>query len=171
MPKDIPSVKKLRSVKYNDFVSNYDLQLFCSLILDGKLKGYNSIWQQYASALGTALCGIDAEIATELLKQTDFRSQSPVDGLKLIADQYEYERRGQHDPDHILNLIRSENYEAVQHRIWKAQLQICFPMIELERVSLISKYHDQIAEALHTEYFDFDKNKVYTIKQFGEALN
>ena len=45
--------------------------------------------------------------------------------------------------NHILNLLRNEDEDAVMNRIWTAQVQIFFPMIELARVKIL-KENDEL---------------------------
>ena len=61
---------------------------------------------------------------------------------------------------HILKYARNKRWSEINHRIWSAQVQTLFPLIELERIELISKYQEEIQEAL-------DQEATY---QYGEEL-
>ena len=45
-------------------------------------------------------------------------------------------------------MIQSNETKSLEHSLWKAQLQIIFPMIESERIQMIERYRDVIEEAV-----------------------
>ena len=55
---------------------------------------------------------------------------------------------------------RNNNFSEIEHRIWTAQIQVLFPIIELERVEIICKYENAIKSVLDSE----------NITQYGELL-
>lgn len=152
--------KHLKSIRFEDYVSNYDVQLFNSFALDSQNK-YTDEWKKYIASVAASVCDTDAEVAAELLGAVDFRSQSVIDGIKSIAESTEFARRGTEESSkHVLWYCRNGNNEELEHRLWRAQVQVLFPIIEMERISLINKWHIVIQNAL-------DDNAV---TQFNEPL-
>lgn len=141
----------IKTVIYENHVSPYDVQLFNGLVLNS-LNTDSIEWNKYLSALYASLCKTDAEISSELLESDDFRTENPADALMRIADSAEYRLRGsEKDSDHILNYCRCNNQKEITHRIWSAQLQTLFPLIELERTDIIEACYDDIDEAIQRE--------------------
>lgn len=153
-------VAKCMVFDYSDYISNYDLQLFSNIIMDAR-SDYSVSWKNYAAMVVAKLCGTDAEIAERLLRTTDFKGGSVLETLKEIADDKEYVKRGSvPDSQHVLWYSRNGGEEELRLRIWAAQVQVLFPIIELERIQFISENLDIIAAAL--------KNN--TVMQFNEIV-
>lgn len=93
-----------------------------------------------------------------------------VQTLATHYTQY-YLRRGESNNQHILSLVRKNNTDAIGAQIWKAQLQVLFPMLEIERVSFVEHYHQQIQEALSERYYDFKTGRSQLIYQFGDVIS
>lgn len=150
----------LKCIDFSNYVSCYDVQLFNSFILDGQ-KGYSDIWKNYIATLTALVCDTDAEISETMLRNLDFKNQSILDGIKEIAKMQEFSKRGKEgDTNHVLWHVRNNNTGELQHRVWCAQVQVLFPVIELERVRIIDKWRQSIQEALNNN----------SITQYGELL-
>ncbi len=153
-------LKPLELINFDDYVSNYDVQLFNSFVLDDQDK-YSDTWKKYIASVAASVCDTDAEVSAELLETVDFRKQSAIEGIKAIAGSSEYARRGTEDnSNHVLWYSRNDKTTELEHRLWSAQVQVLFPIIEMERVSLVEKWHDKIQDALDSNY----------ITQFNEPL-
>ena len=100
-------------------------------------------------------------MSAELLETLDVQRQSVIDGIKSIAYTPEYSRRGAEDSSrHVLWYCRNAKTEELEHRLWSAQVQVLFPIIEMERIALIEKWYDIIQDALDSNY----------ITQYNEPL-
>ena len=86
-----------------------------------------------------------------------------------IAADGAYLRRAESSNLHILSLVHKESISAIDAQIWKAQLQVLFPLLEIERVSFIKRYRKQVQEALGEKYHDFRTGRSQYIYQFGET--
>ena len=151
-------VQPLELIDYKKHISSYDVQLFNSFILNNQKK-YNDVWKKYIAALVADVCDTDAEISAKLLEIVNFKEQSVLDGVRQISKMQEYKRRGE-APNHILSLCRNGHIEQINQRIWTAQVQVLFPIIELERVRIIEKYKDEIQDVLDYK----------SVRQFEERL-
>ena len=137
----------LRVINFSDCVSNYDVQLFNSFVL-GNQKQYSDGWKKYIAVCTAAICGVDAEISQTMLQSLDFRVESPLEGIRQIDQMPDFMRRGENGSNHVLWHYRNGDMALLEHRLWSAQVQVLFPMIELERVELIERYERQIREVL-----------------------
>lgn len=143
--------RKAALINFNNFVSNYDVQLFDSFILDSE-NHYSTNWKRYISTVVACLCDTDAEISLELIKNTDFLLDNPVEGIAKIDKSGLYASRGGDEgSNHVLAHYRRNEDDELKHRVWSAQVQVLFPLIEMERVKLISTLYDEIKKALDYE--------------------
>ena len=150
----------LKCIDFGNYVSSYDVQLFNSFILDRR-EEYSETWKRYISTSAALVCDSDAEISEMLLRTVDFKTQSVLDGIKEIADMPEFLRRGgESDSNHVLWHYRNMDTAELLHRVWCSQVQVLFPIIELERVQIIEKWKQPIQEALNDN----------SITQYGELL-
>jgi len=151
----------LKFIDFSEYVSNYDVQLFNSFVLD-RQKRYSDIWKKYISTTAAMLCDIDAEISEMLLRIVDFKNKSALDGIKEISEMPEFSRRGgERSSKHVLWYFRNQEFDELQHRIWASQVQVLFPIIELERVQLVKKWRQPIQETLESN----------SITQYGVLLH
>lgn len=157
---DVPvtEVSPFKWINFSEHVRSYDVQLFNSFILDNQ-KYYSDDWKKYISTCAASICDIDAELSEQIIHIVDFRTESAADGIKRISTMPEFSRRGEGETsNHILSSYRNGNVSELEHRIWTAQIQVLFPIIELERVRLICKYETNIKEILDsvkiTQYGD-----------------
>lgn len=163
--------RNLTVIRYDDNVRPYDLTLFNSIYLTREKEANSPIWQQYTATMCTLLCSTDAETSQTLLERCDFTSEEPIAGLQAIVDDGMYPRRGESNSQHILNLIRQENTAVIDNQIWKAQLQVLFPLIEIERVSFVEKYRERLQEAISEKYYDYRYGYSQLVYQFGDKID
>ena len=145
---DCPGGKNIAVIDYQRCVSLYDTQIFNSIVLDSEFHGLSQVWKQYVSAVCASLCGTDAQVSYDLMRETDFLNESPLDALKRLAASDSYQSRGA-DPDseHIFAHVRRQDEDFLIRKVWTAQLQVAFPIIELERVNLIQRWEDNFRQA------------------------
>ena len=163
--------KNFSYIKYNEMVNRHDLSLFNSLFLNREKLSYSPVWQQYIATLCALLCNTDAETSKEFMETCDFLQDEPILGMRMVADDARYQRRGETNRAHILSMIRQGNLSEIEAQIWKAQLQVLFPLLEIERVSFVNCYHQQIEEALSEEYYDYRTGQSQLVFQFGERVD
>lgn len=151
----------MRVIGFSECVNDYDCQLFNSFLLDG-LNSYNNNWNRYISTCAAKVCSIDAEISEMLIRLTDFKNDSPLEGIKRIVELPDFTRRGKgSNSNHVLWNYRNGNFDEIEHRIWAAQVNVLFPIIELERFALVQRYREIINQVISDE-------QVY---QYGEILH
>lgn len=156
--------KFMEYIDFSDCVSSYDVQLFNSFVLneDEGLAYGSDLWKRYISTTAAMVCDVDAEISEWLLREVDFRQESAIDGIGRIVEQGDFSRRGTEEgSNHVLWLYRNNKNAELKHRVWASQVQVLFPIIEMERIELISKYRDEISKALADNH----------ITQYGELIS
>ena len=152
--------KWLNYIRYLDTVTNYDVQLFNSFVLDTDVS-LTPIWKKYIATVIAVLCDADAEIAESMLQFEDLKSASFKDLVADLVNAPCYSKRGANSASgHLFSYFRSGNIEEIEQRLWKAQVQVLFPLIEIERVSIIEKYFDVIQNALQDNYVEQYKKQV-----------
>lgn len=150
----------LKLVDFSKLVSSYDVQLFNSILLEG--KNHSSEWKRYISTCSATVCDTDAEISKLLIDIVDFRKESILDGLKKIVEMGDFKKRGAgNGSEHVLGYYRKGDLSEINHRIWSAQIKVLFPIIEMERIELITKYKDQIQGSIGKA----------DITQYGDPVN
>lgn len=156
-----PEAKHFTYIDFHQFVSLYDVQLFNSFFLDEEQQ-YTNIWKRYIAVTAAALCETDAEVSEQLLLHTDFHTETILEGLQHVVDSGELDKRGmEQNSRHPLWYLRNGRPDELLRRVWTAQIQVLFPVIELERRNFVEKSWDAIHESLEQ----------YSVKQFGTVLH
>lgn len=140
----------LECLAYNDFITYYDALLFNTLALPDGISSMH--WKQYIAALAAKLCGCDVELSAEFI-QEDFEGNEPLEILKLVSESDYFNNRKAAkglDQAHPFQLIANRQTAKLINRLWEAQLQILFPLIEFERIGLIGAHFRQIEDTLAT---------------------
>ncbi len=165
--------KFVETINYHNFVTQTDLHLFCTLL--ALHYDVPPDLRDYAAAVITNLCATDGEVAEILFRRMDFSRDEPIKVLEDCFHNREFPlghgaacAPGQ--AAHPFYLLLAKDQIQLIRRVWKAQLQVAFPKIELERLQLIEQYEQPIQEALHTQYWDFKKNCAKYVEQFGAAI-
>lgn len=147
----IPSHGRMRNINFDEFITGFDVLLFNNFVA-GAQKNYSEAWKKYAAMLSAVVCGADAEISECLISDMDFKTESVAQKIKLISEDPGFLRRGGDETsNHILRHVRRGNVSELEHRIWAAQVQVLFPIIELERMEIVKKYAFDIESALKAE--------------------
>lgn len=150
----------MRSIRLLECISNYDVQLFSSFIVEEK-SALSNVWRRYLSTATAIICDIDAEIASHLLEIIDPKKQSPLDIIMEMASWQEYSVRGADDEsNHIFMHCRNNNKKELEQRLWKAQVQVLFPLIEMERIKIIESYYRELQTTIEQKH----------IEQYGEKI-
>lgn len=140
--------RSIQTIVFEACVHEYDLQLFNSFVLDEQ-GTYSDLWKKYISTLAASLCKTDAEVSELYLRLTDFQSEDPLVGIKRIADLSDFVRRGENPKStNVLSVWRNGNLAELSRRVWEAQLQVLFPIIEMHRVQTIKLLEDSLRQCV-----------------------
>ena len=140
-------MKPLEVIKYSDCISNYDVQLFNRIIL-GEQSKYSDVWKDYIASVSASVCDTDAELSAALIETIDFKWKSVLDGIKAVAES------GTEGADHALWYLNNNSIDEIEHRIWRAQVQVLFPILELIRIDLIKKWNYEIQKILNEKHVE-----------------
>ncbi len=152
--------RNIRKLHHSDYISTSDLQLFNTLLVNHLFPKVSEPWRDYMATVATNLCQTDAEVSEAFLRQTDFQHQNPLDTLEALAHAPQFSKRGTLEAEHVLQLFRQGAQERLRRRLWMSQIQIAFPIIEMERVRWIERYEEDIQLALES----------YDVRQFQQVI-
>jgi hypothetical protein len=165
----------IEAINYDKAVSKYDLQLFCSLVVSNMKLNIN--WKQYISTLAASLFLSDAEAAADFIVNVDFQTEDVLETLERLAMKksdinihYQNNNDGNDLLDsqsHPFYLIGKGNAHELKLRIWEAQNQVVFPLIQKLFTEIITKYYCQIQESMtvleNDNYFNGEMENPYDI--------
>ena len=138
--------QNLTIIDYAECVDEYSVQLFNGLTLNSQeFDSYKMVWKRYVAALMTSLCGSDVEVAHELVWSHDLRKEDAYVAITTMVDSGIFDSRGHGSFGHVLNVARRGDKATIDERIWAAQLEVLFPMIERERLLIVEKLSDSIS--------------------------
>lgn len=142
-------------IRYEERVSEYDAQLFNSLVIgDDEMSRLNASWKRYAASVTTHLCGTDAEVAQSFMDQHRFKEDNPIETLREIAESDLFNKRG--SGAHVLAVYRDGNMTELNKRIWAGQVEVLFPLIERQRLEIVDKYRLQFETEIGRGLKQFD---------------
>ena len=176
-------LENLKSVEYLDwfdYVTPYD-SLEYGFLTVSQIKSLTSFQKNYVANVCAEVFGYDVEIFTEALTDDTLR-EGILNGnfetvLATLAD--EYPRRGEKqaqrsdDRQHVLYLYRNGKREEIDRKIWRAQLNVFYPAIELFRAEFIAKWKTELqAQLERCEYFhNVDGEKVRLVQASEIEIN
>ena len=142
----------LTTVDYLSKVNEYSASLFSGLLMDAEdLGGLSTKTKRYLSSLLTHLCGLDAEVAWHLIANgTDRLAEDPVGAVLDLVKQETLPFRGE-SPEHVLALVRSENTDELMRRVWAAQVESLFPLIETHRLNVVENLKERLSALISTD--------------------
>ena len=170
----------------SDYISENDVLIFASILYAQREE--DDQYGKYFSNLVSILCSTDAELAAELINSVDFHTMEPLDGLKSVQENaFMDSERGispKSDLSHPFALLKSQNYNELQSRVWLAQIRVIMAVVERERQQFISAYADELRNCydeilqnqtcwsnvkFKVEYDEEDEQK-YLVNQFGDYI-
>lgn len=138
--------QRVETVDLGARISRDDVQLFTHFVL-GTDSAQGAGWADYTAAVTSRVCGTDAWLAARIAEDPAFRVLGVLKVLTDLATSEEYAGHGT-ARDHPFTLIRNGETDAIMHSVWEAQVQVLFPIIELERMSIVDAWDDSIQRAL-----------------------
>lgn len=119
----------LRVVEFSRLVGWRDTQAFASIALSNDGKDVSPAWRNYMASVAAHLCGANAELATALFGIGDWKARDPRELLAGLPD-------------------APEQGAALGRKLWAAQIETLFPIIETRRVDIIDSIRERLEEAL-----------------------
>lgn len=157
--KSIYAAQRIQPISFQNSVSLYDVQLFSQVILGQKEK--NGLLSRYCSALASNLCRNDGEFASFLLHNEDFITEDPYTFLELaIPRMTSMEEATDYSEDHLVSMVYQKDQKSIKKRVWQAQLEAFFPLLELRRMDIVEEYWDDLEQMLQQEVISQFNQKV-----------
>ena len=161
----------MKEISYRDYVSLYDALLFNYMIVSEWQD--NPSWLQYVATAATNLCVNDVELSCSLIEDCDFKADNAIDALCALATVGDFSKRYAAvnlEGDHPFTLMRTGQAEAMDHALWKAQLQAVFPLVEMERLSLVNLRQKDLEAAIKEEFYDSLTGKTGRLEYCGSEI-
>lgn len=134
----------LRLVDYAGLVSDYSVSLFNGTLIDERTtRDTTNLEQRYLASLMTNLCGGDVEVSEALTDDLVALRDDPIAAVIGVARYFETSR-GAGEETHVLGLVRADDRESLERRVWSAQIEVLFPLIETLRLEVIKSLRPQI---------------------------
>lgn len=148
------SVKNAEYINSAEIITESDMETFATLyyrFTHGEKCDY--ITNRYVGFIAACVCGTDAELAVALIDKTDFYADNIIEILEDIADDGSVHAcrgndAGSGREPHTLFLLKNGRRSEVERKVWKAQLQTFFPLLEEKRLEYIDKYKRELSSII-----------------------
>lgn len=139
---DINKQNNIDVLRYYDYVSKYDVHLFASIV--ASLNKNEQQLHQYMTFVADSLCELDVELIVRFINSTDFVDAPIIEDFKKLCNIY--------------------SDSTLSHNLWRAQIQVAFPLIEEARVCFVKKYEQSIEQCLPVDQFDVQIRNPYEVE-------
>lgn len=151
----------LKSIDYSAYVDENCVRLFAwSMLSDNNYSSLSTPWRTYMVSVLTNLCKGDVEVAEALAAELDIIREEPLDSVVALSCSPYFSRRGEGGSDHVLAMARDGRMGDLLLRLWTAQIEVLFPIIEEERINLVDMLSADLSALLDEE----------PIVQFGKVV-
>lgn len=140
-PPLVASRKGVKLIKWDNYITNYDMQLFASYCIADR-PGMKLELRNYITQLASRMSGTDPELCSRLAIEE--AANDAMGLLQTLASNNEKAKKLVEHPQFVYSII------------WEAQIQIVFPIIERLRRCFIERYSDELQSVL-PQRDDFDK--------------
>ena len=141
--------KRCEYLRYMDFISKYDVELFAAILLSD--KDAPTEVKHYLSNVTAGICLKDAEVLEAVIDCIDPAHIDPMTALENALRRFP-----EYGANHLFALLSGDR-KKLEKIIWESQLQTLFSLVELELIRFIEKWKDNIQEALNC----------HAVSQFG----
>lgn len=137
------------NIDFTHFISHYDVQLFNRIMLSSQNIPLATSWQNYIAVAAANLCDFDAELSEALIQHQNWQDTDPLQALKIVAGLQKFAQRGTGcDTHHAISCLRQNRAEELNRRLWAAQIQVLFPIIERQRIDIVTQLEDDLHKIL-----------------------
>lgn len=134
-------------IDYNDLVSDYSVSLYNGMLVDDRApRETTNLEQRYLASLLTSLCGRDVEVSEALADDLLALRDDPVAAVTDVARFFCEPERGAGDEAHVLSLVRAGDVGALERRVWAAQVEVLFPLVETMRLDVVEALRPDLEE-------------------------
>lgn len=151
---------RLEVIDLKEYVSVFDARLFNSTVVSDYGQELADSYKRYLTALLTKLCGTDVEVSEYLASCQEEWGLDPRERIALMVEDGMFPNRGLQSPNHILSLQRGGRTGELERRVWSAQVEVIYPLIEEERLKLVEEFSEDLDKILCTSI----------VEQFGSRI-
>ena len=149
-----------KTISYRDCIGEYSVSLFNGLLVDEiPSTGFSGSEKSYCASLLSNVCGGDVEVSDMLSENLELMLEDIFGALCSVLDCFDH-GGSEAACDNVLAIARRADRSAIDRRVWKAQVEILFPILEARRLSVIPKVRDLLSTVLESS----------DISQFGERV-
>ncbi|WP_322153518.1 hypothetical protein [Paratractidigestivibacter sp.] len=142
---------QIRTIDYASRVSDYSVSLFNGGLSDMRSdRGTHASKKRYQAALLTHVCERDVEVSEALSERLEEFVREPLEAIGEVEALFD-SGHGSSDESHILTLWRRGRIEEIERRVWAAQVEVLFPLIETLRLSIVEDLTDKLSDLLDDE--------------------
>lgn len=158
----IPKKESIKHLNLNDYITHHDLQLFSNMMLGINNVALNGLKRNYYATLIAHLTQQNAELAFYLIENKEFYEKETLEFIpNIVSDYYEPFVEGSQYDLGLLAIVNYDKVDEIIKRIWTAQLEVFFPLIQMRTKDIIKICFDDLNDLIKRE----------NITQFGEKLN
>jgi len=145
------------------FITPSDTRLFIYML--SKEQAIHELFQRYVASALSNVCGSDSETALMLYNQMSVDQEDLLDSIKKALLKYpelhtiDSEYYVKHND--AIHLFRTGNEKELQASIFKAQLEVFFPLIEQKRIDFIEMYSAELSR--HAPKFNALNEPIETV--------
>lgn len=151
---------RCKTISYRDSIGSYSVSLFNGLLVDEiPSMGFSGSEKRYCASLLSNVCGGDVEVSDILSENLELMLENSFDALCSVLDYFDH-GRSEASCDNVLVIAHRADRGEIDRRVWKAQVEILFPILEARRLLVIAKVRDQLSTVLENSY----------VSQFGERV-
>lgn len=150
-----------KTISYRDSIGEYSVSLFNGLLVDEMPSmAFSGLEKRYCASLLSNVCGGDVEVSDILSENLDLMLDNSYYALCSVLDYFDNDRV-KADHNNVLAIALRADKGAIDRRVWKAQVEILFPILEARRLAVIARVRDQLAAVLESS----------DVSQFGERVS
>lgn len=116
--------------------------------------------KRYCASLLSSVCGGDVEVSDILSENLELMLDNSYYALCSVLDYFDNDS-DKADHNNVLAIALRADKGAIDRRVWKAQVEILFPILEARRLAVIARVRDQLAAVLESS----------DVSQFGERVS
>ncbi len=144
------SHRGIEIIGYEDCIGDYSASLFNSMIVDdASPKGTPASLKRYLAALLTRLCEGDVEVSNALSDNLPLLGQNPLEAVFEVAEFFSTSH-GASDEGHVLSLVRARNVDELSRRVWEAQVEVLFSLLETRRLSVVTRLGERLNDLVES---------------------
>lgn len=149
--------------KVNTFITPSDTRLFIYML--SKEQTIHELFQRYVASALSNVCGSDSQTALILFHQMSVDQEDLLDSIKkallIYPELHSIDSEYYVKHNDAIHLFRTGNKKELQASIFKAQLEVFFPLIEQKRIEFLEMHSTELSK--HAPKFNALNEPIETV--------